>query len=55
MMKRMGISDDDLDSLNSEMLQAFDGVENVEDLPGGDEEPTRRKRRRTAKLPPSRS
>jgi len=37
MMKRMGISDDDLDSLNSEMLQAFDGVENVEDLPGGDE------------------
>ena len=37
MMKRMGISDDDLDSLNNEMLQAFDGVENVEDLPGGDE------------------
>ena len=33
MMKRMGISDDDLDTLNSEMLQAFDGVENVEDLP----------------------
>ena len=33
MMKRMGISDDDLDTLNNEMLQAFDGVENVEDLP----------------------
>lgn len=32
MMKRMGISDDDLDTLNNEMLQAFDGVENVEDL-----------------------
>ncbi|MCI2057429.1 MAG: ATP-dependent Clp protease ATP-binding subunit [Oscillibacter sp.] len=37
MMKRMGISDDDLDNLNSEMLQAFNGVENVEDLPSGDD------------------
>jgi len=37
MMKRMGITDDDLDNLNSEMLQAFNGVENIEDLPGGDE------------------
>ena len=37
MMKRMGISDEDLDNLNSEMLQAFNGVENVEDLPGSDE------------------
>ena len=41
MMKRMGISDEDLDTLNSEMLQAMSGVENIEDLPGpeeGDEE-----------------
>jgi len=38
MMQRMGISDEDLDNLNSEMLQAFNGVENVEDLPNGDEE-----------------
>ena len=38
MMKRMGISDEDLDTLSSEMLQAFNGVENVEDLPGGDED-----------------
>ena len=38
MMKRMGISDEDLDTLNSEMLQAMNGVENIEDLPGGDEE-----------------
>ena len=37
MMKRMGITDEDLENLNSEMLQAFNGVENVEDLPGGDE------------------
>ena len=38
MMKRMGISDEDLDTINSEMMQAFDGVENIEDLPGGGEE-----------------
>ena len=39
MMKRMGISDEDLENLNSEMLQAFNGVENPEDLPdGGDGE-----------------
>ncbi|MCI2057895.1 MAG: ATP-dependent Clp protease ATP-binding subunit [Oscillibacter sp.] len=38
MMKRMGISDEDLDNLNSEMLQAMNGVENVEDLPGPEEE-----------------
>lgn len=38
MMKRMGISDEDLDTLNSEMLQAFNGVENVEDLPSGEED-----------------
>ncbi|WP_295586545.1 ATP-dependent Clp protease ATP-binding subunit [uncultured Oscillibacter sp.] len=38
MMKRMGISDEDLDTLNSEMLQAMNGVENIEDLPGGDED-----------------
>ncbi|MDD3347922.1 ATP-dependent Clp protease ATP-binding subunit [Oscillibacter sp.] len=38
MMKRMGISDEDLETLNSEMLQAFNGVENIEDLPGGEED-----------------
>ncbi len=37
MMKRMGISDEDLDTLNSEMLQAMNGVENIEDLPGPEE------------------
>ncbi len=37
MMKRMGISDEDLETLNSEMLQAMSGVENIEDLPSGEE------------------
>ena len=37
MMKRMGISDEDLETLNSEMLQAMSGVENIEDLPGGED------------------
>ena len=37
MMKRMGISDEDLDTLNNEMLQAFNGEENLEDLPDGEE------------------
>ncbi len=38
MMKRMGISDEDLDTLNTEMMQALGSVENMEDLPGGEEE-----------------
>ena len=37
MMKRMGISDEELDTLNNEMLQAFNGVENIEDLPAGED------------------
>ena len=36
MMKRMGISDEDLETLSSEMMQAMSGVENIEDLPGGE-------------------
>ena len=35
MMQRMGITDEDLDNLNNEMMQAMDSIENVEDLPGG--------------------
>ena len=38
MMKRMGISDEDLETLNNEMIQAFGGAENAEDLPTGEEE-----------------
>jgi ATP-dependent Clp protease ATP-binding subunit ClpA len=37
MMKRMGISDEDLDTISSEMMQAMNGVENIEDLPAGEE------------------
>ena len=37
MMKRMGISDEDLDTLNSEMMQAFNGVEELGDLPEGED------------------
>ena len=32
MMKRMGITDEDLDTLNNEMMQAFGGVESLEGL-----------------------
>ena len=35
MMQRMGITDEDLDNLNNEMMQALDSIDNVEDLPGG--------------------
>jgi ATP-dependent Clp protease ATP-binding subunit ClpA len=51
MMKRMGISDDDLDTLNSEMLQAFDGVENVEDLPREDGSDAEEEEGKTATFP----
>ena len=50
MMKRMGISDEDLDTLNSEMMQAMNGVENIEDLPGGEDAGDEEKR---ARPPPS--
>ena len=32
MMKRMGISDDELEKINEEMMQAFGGAENLENL-----------------------
>ena len=41
MMKRMGITPEDLESLSSEMMQAFGGAEELEDVPdddGGDED-----------------
>ena len=38
MMKRMGISPDDLEGLNNEMMQAFGGAEEMSDLPEGDDE-----------------
>ncbi|MDY3282610.1 ATP-dependent Clp protease ATP-binding subunit [Dysosmobacter sp.] len=51
MMKRMGISDEDLENLSHEMLQAFDGVENVEDLPGGDTDGEDEEEGKTATFP----
>ena len=38
MMQRMGITDEDLDNLNNEMMQAFGGAEEMSDLPEGDGE-----------------
>ena len=38
MMKRMGISPDDLEGLNNEMMQVFGGAEEMSDLPEGDGE-----------------
>ena len=36
MMKKMGISDDDLESISNEMMSAFGGAEGIEALSGGD-------------------
>ena len=38
MMKKMGISDDDLDSISSEMMSAFGGAEGIEGLSDGEED-----------------
>ena len=37
MMKRMGITPEDLENINSEMMQAFGGAEEMSDLPEGGE------------------
>ena len=49
MMRRMGITDEDLDMISDEMMHAFGGAESMEGLPGR----TRRTTARTAKPPPS--
>lgn len=54
MMKRMGISPEDLENINNEMMQAFGGAEELSDMPA----PRMRTTRTTAKAarpPPSRS
>ncbi len=51
MMKRMGISDEDLETLNSEMMQAMNGVEEIEDLPSGEEESGDQEEGKTATFP----
>ncbi len=51
MMKRMGISDEDLETLNNEMMQALGGVENIEDLPGGEDMEEEEEEGKTATFP----
>ena len=51
MMKRMGISDEDMDTLNNEMMQAFNGVENIEDLPDGEDAGEEEEDGKTATFP----
>jgi ATP-dependent Clp protease ATP-binding subunit ClpC len=51
MMKRMGISDEDLETLSQEMMQAMTGVENIEDLPGGDDAGDEEEEGKTATFP----
>ena len=38
MMKRMGITPEDLENISGEMMQAFGGAEEMEDLPDSDED-----------------
>ena len=38
MMKRMGITPEDLDNISNEMMQAFGGAEEMNDLPDGEDE-----------------
>ena len=38
MMKKMGISPEDLENINNEMMQAFGGAEEMNDLPDGEDE-----------------
>ena len=51
MMKRMGISDEDLETLSHEMMQAMSGVENLMDLPGGDDDDGEEEEGKTATFP----
>ena len=51
MMKRMGISDEDLETISQEMMNAMTGVENIEDLPGGDEADGDEEEGKTATFP----
>ena len=51
MMKRMGISDDDLDNISSEMTQAMNSIESLADLPSGDEEEMDEEEGKTATFP----
>ena len=51
MMKRMGITPEDLENINNEMMQAFGGAEELNDLPDGGEEDDDEESGKTATFP----
>ena len=51
MMKRMGITPEDLEGINNEMMQAFGGAEEMEDLPELPEEDDDEESGKTATFP----
>ena len=51
MMKRMGITPEDLENINSEMMQAFGGAEELNDLPDGGAEDDDEESGKTATFP----
>jgi len=51
MIKRMGISDEDLENINNEMMQAMSGVENLMDLPDGGDDDGEEEEGKTATFP----
>ena len=51
MMKRMGITPEDLENINSEMMQAFGGAEEMNDLPDGGAEDDDEESGKTATFP----
>ena len=51
MMKRMGITPEDLENINSEMMQAFGGAEEMNDQPDGGEDEDDEESGKTATFP----
>ena len=51
MMKRMGITPENLENINSEMMQAFGGAEEMNDLPDGGEDEDDEESGKTATFP----
>ena len=51
MMQRMGITPEDLENINSEMMQAFGGAEEMNDLPDGGEDEDDEESGKTATFP----
>ena len=51
MMKRMGITPEDLENINNEMMQAFGGAEEMNDLPDGGEDEDDEESGKTATFP----